>query len=268
MLHPLRHFEAAKASFKSAVQYRAGMLLTILLSVVNVAVMYVIWGAVIAGGTYGGYTFNDMILHTVLQLIINALIWDDWNNMLGNAIHDGGLYKYIIRPVSLFAYAFWWKAGSRAFAFFVEALPMLLIFTAVFSPSFMTPEQPLAFLLALTLAFLYYLLFNMLIGFSAFWMKKTDGLEWIYIISRNILSGVLLPLSFYPETVQEVFFFLPFQYIYYVPSTAYIGNYALTSWNVTIWDSLIVGTVGLIPLGMLTTTVWWMGSKHYEGVGV
>lgn len=265
----LRHFEAAKTSFKSAVQYRAGMALTIVVTLVTTAVMYAVWSSVYtAGASYGNYDFQAIVLHSVLGMIILSLIWDDWDQMLSNAIYEGSLFTYIIRPVDFFAYTVWWKTGSRAFAFIIETIPSLLILSLFFGVDFLTPQRPLALLAALPLAFLYYLSLSILIGCTAFWLKKNKGFKWVMIPIRNVLAGVLIPLTFFPNAVQEIFFFLPFQYIYYVPSTAYIGNYALTDWNITVWDSILIGYAELLIVGLLTAFVWRKGKARYEGVGV
>lgn len=265
----LRHFEAAKTSFNSAVQYRAGMALTILMTVVNVGIMYVVWSTIFANGaTYGNYNLDQIILHSALAASLFSLMWDDWNNMLSTAIHDGTLFKYTIRPVSLFHYAFWWKAGHRLFALIIEFLPSMATIGLLFGIDFITPEQPLAFTAAIILAFCYFLLFNGFVGISAFWAKRNDGINWVMISTRNLLSGLIIPLSFYPEAIQRVFFFLPFQHVFYVPSTAYIGNYALTSWDVTIWHSIALGFAELGVLTALLYALWTIGEQRYEGVGV
>lgn len=245
------------------------MAMTIITTLVTTAVMYAVWSSVYdAGASYGNYDFNAIILHSVLSMLILSLMWDDWDQRLSNAIYEGGLFKYILRPVNLFAYAIWWKAGSRAFAAIIETLPSFLILAAIFGFDFLTPAQPVALVASLILAFFYYFALSIFIGLTAFWLKKNDGFKWVMIPVRNVLAGVLIPLTFFPEIAQRIFFFLPFQYIYYVPSTAYIGNYSLTSWDVTIWDSIIIGYAELVIIGALLIYAWQQGIDNYEGVGV
>jgi ABC-2 type transport system permease protein len=44
-----------------------------------------------------------------------------------------------------------------------------------------------------------------------------------YIIS--LLSGSIIPIWFFPERLQKILSFLPFQYIYQLPLGIYIGKY-------------------------------------------
>ena len=263
------HFEAAKVSFNQSIQYRFGMLMSIFFSVFTVGVNYVIWSMVYSpGDMYGGYSFENSIVHAMLTGVMFSFMWDNWDETLSNYIYEGILFQILLRPMSYIYFGLWWKLGNRAFAFLIEIIPTLCVYLILFPSHYMVPAHPLAFVVSLVIAFLLYFCMNFLLGCTAFWLKKNTGLRWANIVLRPLLIGTLLPLSFYPEVVQNVLVFLPFQYLFYVPSTAFIGNYGLGSLGFTLWESLLFGA-GYVIVGFLVTVwVWTKGVEKFEGVGV
>ena len=68
---------------------------------------------------------------------------------------------------------------------------------------------------------------NYCIGITAFWFTKTEGLRRAFLTLRDLSAGMLIPLTFFPKGMQKVLFYLPFQFITYVPTRVFIGHYEL-----------------------------------------
>ena len=53
------------------------------------------------------------------------------------------------------------------------------------------------------------------------------GIVGIIIASADILSGVIVPIPFFPKILQKISRILPFQYISDLPFRIYVGNIEL-----------------------------------------
>lgn len=75
--------------------------------------------------------------------------------------------------------------------------------------SFGAIHFPLALLLGL-LAGCVAIIFQMLVGISAFWLKDVQPFNWIWEKLLFALGGLMLPLAAYPEWLQTIASFTPF----------------------------------------------------------
>ena len=55
------------------------------------------------------------------------------------------------------------------------------------------------------------------IGLMGFYSESVWGLSMTKEIIVTFLSGALIPLQFFPEAIQQVLYWLPFQAIYHTP---------------------------------------------------
>jgi ABC-2 type transport system permease protein len=54
------------------------------------------------------------------------------------------------------------------------------------------------------------------------------GIQWSRAAITNLLSGGLVPLSFFPEGARRVFEFLPFRYIVAEPAAIFLNQIELS----------------------------------------
>jgi ABC-2 type transport system permease protein len=258
----------AFVTYKEWAAYRSHMLVSLFVGPVNFLVQYFIWNAVLAGrGSINGLTLQQMIAYYGAAAVINYILYDsaDWNlNML---IHTGRFVTYVIRPLSHRWFAFSQKVGHRALGIVIEAVPVYLIITLVFGVR-LVPAEPLWAVLSIALGFVMYFLINYSIGIIGFWLVRAEGVRRMVQIVSLVLRGSFIPLVFFPDAVQKVLFFLPFQYAMYVPVRVFTGSYELAGWTFAI--PRIVGIQALAVLGMFLVTeiLWRLGVRRFTGVGV
>lgn len=108
---------------------------------------------------------------------------------------------------------------------------------------------------------------NYCIGMTAFWLVQSSGIRQVYQVISEILSGSLIPLIFFPEILQKMLFFLPFQYITYVPACVVMGKYSLG--GITMDLSLIViiqgGAVAFVII--LSEIIYRLAMNKYTDAG-
>jgi ABC-2 type transport system permease protein len=63
-----------------------------------------------------------------------------------------------------------------------------------------------------------------LIEVSSFWLGSERGVRYLLLGVGNLLSGLILPLSFLPDAMQGLSRLLPFEYTLYLPVRIYLGS--------------------------------------------
>ena len=81
----------------------------------------------------------------------------------------------------------------------------------------------LAFLAMGPLALVLDALIAVLIGLMAFWVEEVTPIFWIYQKLLFTLGGLFLPLEMFPDGLQRVARWLPFQFITYAPARAFVA---------------------------------------------
>ncbi len=257
----------AFVTYKEWAAYRSHMLLSLFTGPAFLLAQFFIWKAVYTGKSrMAGFTLEGMLYYYGTVAVINYLIMDfaDWN--LQMLIRTGRFLTFALRPMHHMFFALSQKVGHRILGFLVEFIPVWLIFAIVFRIP-LVPARPLWAIASIALGFLMMFLINYTAGIAAFWLTRTDGLRWLLRFIRDILAGVFVPLSFFPIAVQKTLFFLPFQFVTYVPVRVFMGSYELAGISLDIPQ--IVGLQGIAVLAMwgISRLFFRLGIRRFTGVG-
>ena len=257
----------AVATYKEWAAYRSHALVSLFVGPVYFLVQVFIWKAVYASrGSINGLSLEQMLTYFGIAALINYLIMDfaDWN--LQMLIQTGKFLTFMLRPVSHLYFALSQKVGHRVLGFTLEFIPVYLIFLFIFKIR-IVPVEPFWGLCSMLLGFLMMFLVNYSIGISAFWLTRTAGIRRMFLLLRDICSGVLLPLTFFPGFLQKALFFLPFQYIAYVPIRVCIGSYQLGGLTMSIPQIVGIQAVAVLAMLGFTLIFFRMGIQKFTGVG-
>jgi ABC-2 type transport system permease protein len=96
-------------------------------------------------------------------------------------------------------------------------LPTALVMIFVFKVKIAFGVGLLLFPVSLFFAFLVSFSIDYFIGLLGFYSESVWGFSTTKEIIVTVFSGALIPLQFFPETIQKVLFWLPFQAIYHTP---------------------------------------------------
>jgi ABC-2 type transport system permease protein len=257
----------AFATYKEWTAYRSHVLVSLFVGPVYFLTQVFIWTAVFTNReTINGLTLEQMLLYYGVATVIHYLTYDSagWNIQM--LIHSGRFLTFMLRPMSHRFFALSQKVGHRMLGLMLEFIPVYLMFWFLFKIR-LVPVYPFWSLLSVGLSFVMIFLINYTIGLSAFWLTRTGGVRQMFAIMRDLFAGVFIPLSFFPEIFQKIFFILPFQFCTYVPIRVFLGSYELAGISLTIPQ--IVAVQALAVLGMLgiSEIVWRLGIKRFTGVG-
>jgi ABC-2 type transport system permease protein len=98
---------------------------------------------------------------------------------------------------------------------------------------------------------------NFCVGTFAIRLKSILGLLRAKYFLLELFSGLLIPISFFPQAFQDIFNFLPFQYISYVPVLIYLGKIS----GLGILKSLAIQIFWFAALIFVGNALWQWSSK-------
>jgi ABC-2 type transport system permease protein len=257
----------AFVTFKEWAAYRTHMLATLVVGPVYFLVQYSIWTAVYSTrDTIGGMDLAQMITYFGIVAVANYIVFDfaDWN--LQMLVRTGKFLTFLMRPLSHRYFALSQKVGHRALGFMLEFIPVYLVFWLVFGIRLM-PANFVWASASLLLSFLMVFLINYCVGMTAFWLTNTGGIRGVFLIFRDMCAGVFVPLSFFPDWVQNVMFYLPFQFMIYVPVRVFIGKYELAGHVLSIPHVVGLQAVAVGCMWLLSEIIWRLGIRRFTGVG-
>lgn len=257
----------ASVTYKEWAAYRTHSMVSIFVGPVQYLVQIFIWRAVYAStGTIGGMSLQQMLAYSGIAAVIGYLTMDfaDWN--LQMLIRTGRYLTFALRPLHHRRFALAQKLGHRTLGLVFEFIPVFLIFTLVFRVN-LVPARPLWAVLSIALSFLMVFYVDYCIGLTGFWLTNTQGLRSVLGMAITVFSGAFIPLTLFPQWVQRAIFWLPFQFITYVPARVYTGQYQLA--GIALPLPAIVGLQAAYVLAMLLLSelLYRLGNRRFTGVG-
>lgn len=255
-----------QATYKENLAYRSNMAVSLITQPVFFLVQYFIWQAVFqAHDTVSGFTLNTMLYYFAVSSLIGFLNWDNADGTLQRLVQTGKFITFQLRPVSHLYYAFFEKVGHRILAFWVEMVPIFCFYLLFgIKP---IPVIPFWAILSVALSFVLGFLINYTIGIMAFWLVKTNGLTRALLVIKDLCSGLFLPLTLFPNEVQKVLFFLPFQFVSYVPVRVFMGSYELAGISMPIPQIVGLQALMVVLTFFLNRIIWHFAIKRFTGVG-
>lgn len=173
-----------------------------------------------------------------------------------NLIKTGNLSYELCRPQDLYFMWFSKILGEKLSSSLLRFFPVILIAVLLPAPfnldlSITLPRLlifSVSFFLAIILTVVLILLYHVICLITL----DEKGIVNILMVSSDILSGLVLPIPFFPTLLQKISNFLPYRYVSDFPFRLYVGNISLTSGIKGIIIQ-IIWIIILILIGRLIT---------------
>lgn len=180
-------------------------------------------------------------------------------------IKEGLLVKYLVRPFSYFVHKFMEEMPWRIIQGFF-GLIVFLLFTVTLNISLPLVHGSLNILLAIIitgLALCISFIFKMILGLTAFWTTDFWGTLSLEEMGMLLLGGIAMPLTLYPQFLQQLARVSPLAYIVYYPVVAIEGVITLEE----MLRVIIVQAIWIVLLYWIYTYVWAKGIRKFTAVG-
>jgi ABC-2 type transport system permease protein len=209
-----------RGSYMVGLVYRFGFLFSIVGNLIYMSITYFLWRSIYQGKeTLRGLTFNETYIYVALGSAVFILLktYVDWQ--MSYEIREGTVATYLTKPMDLQLYELFVSFGFFLMSLSAITIPTILLMVFVFHIEIPLGIGLVLFPFSLILAYLLSFCFDYFIGLIGFYTESVWGLSITKEIIVTVLSGALIPLQFFPDVIQKILLWLPFQAIYYTPLT-------------------------------------------------
>ncbi len=244
--------EFAKKAFAREATYRMEVFTEVGSLIVRVYLLRSLWTALYAQNVAPmNLPLHSMITYATVALLMSLILEVDGTRLIREKIREGTIATDLMKPISV------------PFYFFSDGFGQTLLHALLVIPSILfalllvhidVPNAPVfgMFLLSFLLGYLINFFVNFLMNAIAFWTLETFAIQLIVRWVSDLLSGQIIPLTFFPGVFGRVVFALPFAAIYSTPLLIYVGviqphDYA---------RYLLIQVLWLLLFSGLSTLVW------------
>ena len=249
----------ARIGFLNMLAYRARYYVGVLTYLFNVAVYYFIWRAVFRNSqTVVGLTLAEMITYVAVGWTIRSFYFNEIDRDIAGQVQEGRLAMNLIRPVNFQTVMVFDAAGQSAFRAALFTVPIGVVIALLF------PVRPPAswqagmlFFLSAVLSFFLVAGLNFLVGLIAIRTKSILGILRAKYLVLELLSGLLIPTTLFPQPLRSILLASPFPHINFTPATLYLGK-ATGGAAARLLLVQAGWTIALLLLGQVV----WRRSRH------
>ena len=207
----------------------------------------------------GGYDRAAVITYAwgTQALLATIYIWG-WNE-LALRVRSGDIASDLIRPVHPLRAGLAFDLGRGLYHLIFRGLPPLLLGAAVYG--LLVPGSVVAWAAALAstaLAVVVSYHFRVLYNLAAFWLSDHRGTALIAIAAANILSGMYVPVRFFPEPFATIARATPFPSMVQIPIDVFMGRTVGTD----LVLALLTQAGWAIALGLGARAVFALGTRR------
>lgn len=217
------------SSIKVHCAYKTNIFFNVLAMLTKVLLAYILWGAIYESTLLvGNYSFEQMVLYYIICTVILQLDkTSSISSIMAEEIQEGRFAKNIILPVGLKKYYFFYSLGESLLGALIALLCCggLVLALGLELLIAISISQVLHVIVMIAISTLIMAEINFMIGLLAI---KYYDITIFVLVKDNLLSlitGSLLPLSLFPNSLQALMKFFPFYYMGYYPTNVIItGN--------------------------------------------
>lgn len=200
---------------------------------------------------------------TVSQALL--MICPQWGlSGLGERIQSGEITSDLLRPVNFVWLHLSRKLGESAYYVVMRSIPILLLGWAL---GYLAAPQSWWVLVPFTISVVLGALIAhgiiLFMGCTAFWLESEMGPYRIVLGLTALLSGLILPVAFFPEWLQSISAWLPFQYTLYAPTEIGLGQLQ----GAALWDMLLAQGCWAVVMLVMCQLAFLAGSRRLVSNG-
>lgn len=260
----------AANELKGKMAYKGAFYLFMVIGLFSSFITYFLWMAIYGSttqSTLGGFTQNEMMIYVFMTYVTSSIVTITISDWVSEDVVKGTVAMQLIKPIdyrmSLIARAL----GGMVYQFLAPAIWIWIgveIYKVTILGMTLTSISRITFyLLSCLMSFLIYVLFDFCFGMIAFFTTYIFGMLMVKNALLSFLTGQLIPLSFFPDSVQKLFELLPFSSMVYTPIMIYLGKYNQTE----LIFVLMKQVVWIVILYLLGSLIWRQVTKRLVVLG-
>lgn len=247
-------------------QYRVAGMIWLIEVALSPLISIVVWSAVAnsQGGVVNGYTTSSFAAYFIAAMLVNYLThtWVFWE--FEWRIRQGMFSSILLKPVHPIHGDVATNLSYKLLMLIV-IVPVTTLMVLLFHPVFhLNWWQCLILVPSLVQAYVLRFTIEWTLALLAFWTTRVNVLNQLYVALMLFLSGQLVPLSFFPASVQGAGDVLPFRWMVAFPVELCLGTLSLDE----SLRGLAMQSVWVVLSFILLAIIWRSGIRRYSAVGV
>jgi len=246
-------------------QYRVATYFYMFGMVAEPVIYLVVWTTIAdqQGGSVQGLTAGYFAAYYIvwtlvrnMNIVYGAPFWE-------YRIREGQLAGDLLKPLHPLHHDIAYFAGGKVvwiLLWLPIAAGLILLFDPTLDP---TALEIGVFALAIWGAYLIRTMFMSSLGMLCFWTTRGAAIFDLYMTAELLLSGRLVPLPLMPDWVQDIARFLPFQWAFYFPIEALVGDLSTQELLGGLVAQMLWILIGLV----IFRFAWRSGVKRFSAVG-
>lgn len=215
--------------FQRLISYKANVIMFMFGDILMLGVTYFLWKAIFMSsqsGVINGFSFNEMTIYIFISFITTLILEVDISYSISSEVKDGSIAINLLRPINYEKRMFFQGLGSIMYNFIIVFLPAFLITTYIFYKfnGTLSLVNILLYFISIVFGILINFYFSYMFGLLSFKITNMWGLSQIMQSIISLLSGMLIPIAFFPTIAQSIVKLLPFSSAIYTPTMIYLGK--------------------------------------------
>lgn len=216
------HRAVAGMQVKLAFHYRTRALAQGIGALLLIGLQVALWSAVYAGGD-GSARAGWLTLHQTTLYAAAGTVWVlcvpglALARQLEARIRDGRIVTELLLPTGFQSQWFSAALGRTLGVTALVGVPAVLVGGALLYPFSLDPAYAGRLVLTTVIAFVVLFDFSYLIGLSAFFIRRVEGLNEVREALLLLLGGSMMPISLYPQGLRDLAVWTPFVHGFYTP---------------------------------------------------
>lgn len=239
------YFSYFKLKFITGLQYRsaawAGIATQFFFGFVYIMVYIAFYSS---GDKNTPMTLSQVITYLWLNQALLALLNQFTRDKeLFNLVREGTICYELARPKNLYFMWYFKVLGEKLSSVLLRFFPLILVTIILPKPyNLGLPASGyhfLLFIISLCVGSLLVVSLTILYPIVTLTTMNEKGIVNIMITIANILSGISVPIPFFPDFLKKISALLPFQYISDLPFRIYVGNIGIETGIVNIFIQFV-----------------------------
>lgn len=256
----LLYLELVRMEFVNNLAYRTTYFTGIFNYAIQIGAYFFLWEAVFSRrSVIGGLTKEEMLTYVIVAWVVRSFYFSNMDRRVGDDIREGKIALELIRPYSYQMVKYARSLGEAIFRMLFFAVPSGIMIYLL--RPFGLPVgwfNAAIFMVSMFGSFVIYTQVSMLAGFMVFFTENPTGVYKVKRAVIDVFSGLMIPISFFPDWAVSIIKLLPFQTVSYMPNMIYLGK--VTGW--AAFEVLLLQAFWIVVLGLIGAVLWRYAIKN------
>ena len=262
-----KYLEVSKIYMKAQLTWRADVIFNVVFTITKILFAYLLWGIIFQErNVVSQFTFHGMLSYYLVSSFLSQLeLSKGISEEIHERIRNGTFSKYMIVPINTELYFIFMEIGIVGF-YFIFNLLVVIGWKFLFEIHFTYTHDPLIVVCAIIMVILGLLFMVQLNNLLGLLTLKYEGIGTFLMIKNNLMeliTGSIIPLALFPESIILIMKIFPFYYITYLPAMLLTGQCEQEA-----LCGIVVLMIWCIAIQFVIRNIWNSYIRKYDGVGI